>query len=63
MWQERLELGYGQVQPHTGERESSVDGSEYLGNGSLVALCGLSRLGTANSQPLVGLGPKSVIFK
>lgn len=56
---ERLELGYGQIQPRTGERQSSVYGSEYLHNWSPVVLCGLSRLGTANSQPPVGLGPKS----
>lgn len=63
MWWEHLELGYGQVQPRTGERQRAVYECEYLSNWSPVVLCNLSSLGTANSQPPVGLGPKSVILK
>lgn len=58
-----MELGYGQVQPCTGERQRAVYRCEYLGNWSPVLLCSLLRLETANSQLLVGLGPKSVILK
>lgn len=54
---ECLELGYGQIQPW------GLYGSECLDNWSPVVRWGLSRLGTANSQPLVGLGPKRVVLK
>lgn len=47
-------------------RYSHIQGKgsvKYLDNWSLAVLCSLLRLETANSQPLVGLGPKSVILK
>lgn len=47
-------------------RYSHVQGKgsvKYLNNWSLVVLCGLMRLGTTNSQPLVGSAPESVILE